>query len=133
MASTEYQDYNENTPITAAWLNDVNDGVYTPTGKAKLAVQSSAVWVRFTVVGGVVTVNQSSNISSVVRLSLGVYVINYSLTMTNAANCYELSMNQAGFIFPTAETTGSVTLSFENAASALTDPGFASVVVYGAN
>jgi hypothetical protein len=35
MASTTFQDYNQNTPIVASWLNDVNAEVYTPTGIPK--------------------------------------------------------------------------------------------------
>jgi len=133
MASTLFQDYNENNPIVSAWLNDVNNEVYTPSGVAKKAVQSSAAWVRFSVVAGVVTIQQSQNVASVVRSSVGVYVITYQTPLTNAANCYEISMNTAGFGFMSAEAVGSVTIDTTNTANTAFDPGFVSVVIYGAN
>jgi hypothetical protein len=133
MASTNFQDYNENNPIVAAWLNDINAGVYTPAGAAKKAIQSSAAWVRFAVSGGVVTIQQSQNVSTVTRLSVGVYQITYSLPLTNAANCYEISMNAAGFSFTSVEAAGSVTIDTTNTSNTAFDPGFVSVVVHGAN
>lgn len=53
MASTTFQDYNQNNPIVAAWLNQINNGVFTPAGLAKVAGASSAAWVRFGIAGGV--------------------------------------------------------------------------------
>jgi hypothetical protein len=133
MASTNFQDYNENNPIVSSWLNDINGGVYTPAGAPKTAIQSSAAWVRFSVVAGVVTIQQSQNVSTVVRLSTGVYLITYATPLTNASNCYEISMNAAGFAFMSAEAVGSVTIDTTNTSNTAFDPGFVSVVVHGAN
>lgn len=133
MASTNFQDYNQNTPITASWLNDVNKETYTTAGTPKTAIQSSAAWVRFQIVGGVVSIQQSVNVSSVVRSSAGVYVVTYQNPLVNATNCYEMVMNVAGFVIPAAEAVGSVTINTTNIANAAFDPGFVSLVVYGAN
>lgn len=133
MASTFFQDYNQNTPIVSAWLNDVNSGIYSPGKIAKSALQSSAVWVRFNVSGGVVTIIQAENVSTVVRVSAGVYQVNYTTPLTNAQNCYEMSMNAAGFMFEIGEAVGSVTVSTNNTSNIAFDPASVSVVVYGAN
>lgn len=133
MASTTFQDYNQNTPIVASWLNDVNAEVYTPTGIPKKALQSSAAWVRFSVVGGIVTIQQAQNISTVVRSSSGVYVVTYAAPLTNAVNCYEISTSQFGFIAFSAETSGSVTINTNNTSNVPADPSSVSLVVYGAN
>lgn len=133
MASTNFQDYNQNTPIVAAWLNDVNAGIYSPGGIPKKAVQSAAAWARFSVAGGVVTIQQSSNIATVTRTSAGLFVITYGAPLTNAANCYSFSTNLAGFQQVSAEAVGSVTVQFSNTADAATDPTLASVVIFGAN
>jgi len=133
MASTQFQDYNQNTPIVAAWLNDVNGATYTAAGTRKLAVQSSSAWVRFSITGGVVVIQQSSNIATVVRTGVGVYVVTYGAPMTNAANCYEINLGTAGFTVPSAEAVGSVTLTCTNTANTAADPTFVSLVVHGAN
>lgn len=133
MATTVFQDYNQNNPIVAAWLNDVNNGVYSGVGVPRKALASSAAWVRFSVTGGVVTINQSSNIASVVRTGVGVYVVTYAATLVNAANCYEVSMGTPGFAVPGAELVGGVTLTCTNTASGALDPAFVSLVVHGAN
>lgn len=41
-------------------------------------------WVNFSVSGGVVTINDSFNISSVVRTATGKFTINFSTPMSNA-------------------------------------------------
>jgi len=133
MASTFFQDYNQNTPIVSAWLNAVNAAVYGPLGTPKVAVQSAAAWVRFSVAGGVPTIQQSSNIATVVRLSAGVYQITYASPLVNAANCYGITQAESGFSFPSAETQGSVTVTFTNPANTSTDPVAASVVIFGAD
>lgn len=133
MASTFFQDYNQNTPITSAWLNDINKGIYSPSGVPKVASNISAAWVRFSVTGGVVAIQQSVNITSVVRNSAGNYTVTYGSILTNATNCYEISQNVAGFTYPGAETTQSVVVNTANTANVPTDPGSCSVVIYGTN
>lgn len=133
MASTNFQDFNQNTPIVAVWLNDVNGVVYSPSGLSKSALNSAAAWVRFSVAGGVVTIQQSVNILSVVRGALGSYTINYANPMTTAVNCYGVSMGQAGFTAESAETVNSVTISTTNTANSPFDPTTMSVQIFGAN
>jgi hypothetical protein len=133
MASTNFQDYNQNTPIMSSWLNDVNAAVYTAGGAAKKAAQSAAALVRFSVSGGVVTVQQSVNITSVVRVSAGVYTVTYSSPMTNATNSYGVSMNQAGFIYTGADSTVGVTIHTTDSSNAPSDPTAVSLQVFGAS
>ena len=133
MASTVFQDYDQNNPIVSSWLNDINAGVYSALGSPRKALASSAAWVRFSATGGVVSVLQSSNVASVTRTSQGIYVITYTLPLTNAANCYDISLGQAGFAFMASEAAGSLTINTANTADVLTDPTAVSVVVYGAN
>lgn len=133
MSSTVFQDFNQNTPIVSSWLNDVNGVTYSPGGVKKTASLISVAWVRFSVTGGVVTIQQSVNIASVVRASAGVFTITYGSTLTNAANCYVLSQNSAGFISFGSETTNSVVVNTANTSNVATDPGACSVIIYGAN
>lgn len=134
MASTFYQDYNQNTPIVSAWLNDINNGIYSPGSKLpKASGLISTAWVRFSVTAGVVTIQQSQNISSVVRQSVGVFLVTYNITLTNAANCYEIAQNIPGFTSYGTETTISVVVNTANTSNGAVDPGTCSVVVYGAN
>jgi hypothetical protein len=133
MASTVFQDYNQNNPIVSAWLNDVNSATYTVAGTAKLAAQSAAAWVRFSVVAGIVTVQQSSNVSSVSRLGVGIYLVTYAKPLVNPFNCYGISLNQAGFGFMNAESTTTVTINTTNIAGGAVDPGTVSLQVFGAN
>lgn len=133
MASTTFQDYNQNTPVVAAWLNDVNNLTYSAGGVAKGSILMPVAWVRFSVSGASITIQQSANVSSVVSLGTGEFQINYNSLLTSASNCYELSINSAGFVFPAAETTGSVTINTTNTSNVAFNPGFVSVVVYGAN
>lgn len=142
MATTIFQDYNQNNPIVSSWLNDVNADTYTPLtgitatpgGTPRVAVQQAAAWVRFSVTAGVVAIQQSSNIASVVRVSAGLYQINYGIAMVNTANCYSMSCNTAGFGVVGAETANYVQIYFENPADSATfDPGFVSLTVFGSN
>lgn len=133
MASTTFQDYNQNNPIVSSWLNDVNKTTYTAAGTAKIAVQSAAAWLRFSVIGGVVTIQQSNNIATVVRTGVGVYVVTYAAPMTNAVNSYGLSMNEAGFLIPSAESSTGVTLTATDHTNAAVDPPSVSLQVFGAD
>ena len=133
MASTQFQDYSQNTPIVAAWLNDINNGIYTAQGTAKKALQSAAAWVRFSVTGGTVAIQQSSNIATVVRTGTGVYVVTFSGALQNANNCYQISMSQAGFVFYTADSAASVTINAHDTTNAAVDPANVSLVVFGDN
>lgn len=133
MASTTFQDYNQNNPIVAAWLNDVNGVAYALSGAKKVAVQMSAAWVRFSVTAGVVAIQQSSNILSVVRSSAGVYVVTYGSALTNAVNCYSMSMNTAGFMNYSAESNLNVTINTNTTGSVAFDPGSVSFMIFGAD
>lgn len=133
MASTIFQDFNQNTPIVAAWLNDVNKGVYSPGGVPKVASLIPAAWVRFSVTAGVVAIQQSFNVSTVVRTGAGAFTITYGTALTNAANCYQIAQNSAGFVSYGAETASTVVVNTTNTANAATDPGTCSVVIWGAN
>lgn len=134
MASTIFQDYNQNTPIVSAWLNDINNGVYSPNnGVPRVAVDIPVAWVRFSVSGTTVTIQQSSNVASVVRNSAGNYTITYGTVLTNTFNCYQIAQNVAGFSEYTAETAQSVTIQLANTSNVATDPGSCCVVVLGTN
>lgn len=133
MASTVYQDYNQNTPIVAAWLNDVNNVAYTPGKVAKTASQIAAAWVRFSVTAGVVAIQQSSNIATVVRNSAGNFTVTYGQVLTNTANCYAITQNTPGFVGYGAETAQSIVVETFNTSNVATDPGTCSVVIFGVN
>lgn len=133
MASTFFQDYNQNTPIVATWLNDVNSAVYGPGGASKKALGVADAWVRFSVSGAVVTIQQSLNVQSVSRLSAGIYQITYGTALTNITNCYQISSSIPGFVSYSAETANSVTINIANTSDSPTDPGSCCVVIYGAN
>lgn len=133
MASTFFQDYNQNNPIVAAWLNDVNGVTYSPnTGTTKTALQSAAAWVVFSVTAGVVSIQQSNNVNTVVRTSAGLYVITWAVAMVSATNCFSLNSNLAGFQEYTAQTKTSVTVQFSDISNVATDPGSVSVIMFGA-
>lgn len=133
MGSTVFQDYDQNNPIVSSWLNPVNNNTYTPGGVAKVAIQSAAAFVRFSVVGGVVTIQQSVNVSTVTRSSTGVYVITYNTALTQVTNAYGFSMDQPGFVFRVAEALNAVQIQTTNPANTSFDPGSVSVLVFGAN
>lgn len=133
MASTNFQDYNQNTPVVAGWLNDVNKLTYSAGGVPKQSLLIAVAWVRFNVNGGVVSIQQSSNVASVFRSGAGQYIITYSNNLTNAANCYEISQSSSGFTSYNTETNATVTINTANTSNVLTDPASCSVVIYGAN
>lgn len=133
MASTNFQDYNQNTPIAASWLNDVNKTVYGPAGGPRLAIGVAAALVRFSVSAGVVTIQQALNVQSVVRTGPGVFTVTYTAPLTNSANCYQITQNVPGFTSYSAETVQSVTINLTNFADTGTDPGSCCVAVFGAN
>lgn len=134
MASTFFQDYNQNNPIVSAWLNDINNGVYSPdNGVPRVAIDIPVAWVRFSVSGSTVTIQQSSNVASVVRNSVGNYTITYGATLTNTANCYQIAQNVAGFASYSSESANSVTIQLANTSDVATDPGSCCVVVLGTN
>jgi hypothetical protein len=133
VASTTFQDYNQNNPVVSSWLNDVNSIAYTPAGTHRVAIQTAAAWVRFSVTGGVVAIQQSTNISTVGRTGVGVYVITYGAPLSNAANSYGITMSQAGFAFQAAEALGSVTINTHDTTNTAVDPASVSVQIFGAN
>lgn len=134
MASTVFQDYNQNNPIVSAWLNDINNGIYSPVGGVpRVAIDIPVAWVRFSVIGGVVAIQQSSNVASVVRNSAGNFTVTYGASLTNTTNCYQISQNVAGFVSYSAEAANSVTVQLANTSNVATDPGSCCVVVLGAN
>ena len=129
MASTTFVDYSQNTPITAAWLNDVNNDTYNTDGSVNKSNQQAFAWVRFNgTTGGIVS--QSSNVQSVTRTGTGVYVIAYTVTLPQATNCYGVSTNLVGFSTISAETVNSVTISCVNALQVASDPTLVSVQIW---
>lgn len=133
MASTVFQDYNQNNPIVSAWLNDVNNAAYSTAGIPKKAVLMATAWVRFSVTGGVVTIQQSENIASVVRNGAGVFTVTYGAALTNAFNGYSITQNAAGFAFAGAETTTTIVVNTTNTSNVATDPGSCTVLIFGEN
>jgi hypothetical protein len=132
MASTIFQDYNENNPIVSAWLNDVNNAVYPASGLPNAAAAAPVAWVRFSVAAGVVTINQAVGITGVTRTSTGVYVIQYGVSMVAAQNCYSVSSNLPGFLYTSAETQVGATINFLNVSNTPTDPGGVCFMLFGA-
>lgn len=131
MASTTFVDFSQNTPIVAAWLNDVNKGVYNADGTHNLAAQIPVGWVRFNgTTGAIVT---SSGIASVTRTGVGAYTIVYGVTLPSATNCYGITTNQAGFASVASETTSSVSIVCANTSNVAADPTSVSVQVYAAH
>jgi len=133
MASTIYQDYNQNTPIVSAWLNDINKGIYSALGLPRVAADIPVAWVRFSAVAGVVTISQSQNIASVVRTGAGTYVVTYGAALVNVQNSYQIQSNVPGFTSWSAETNQSVTIQVQNTAAAFIDTFSACVGISGAN
>lgn len=129
MASTTFVDYSQNTPIVAAWLNDVNKGVYNADGTHNVAAQTPFAWVRFNGTTG--TIIASTNIVSVVRNSTGSYTINYAVTLPQATNCYSIATNLTGFSTIALETTSSVSISTANTSNLATDPTIVCVQIFG--
>ena len=133
MASTTFQDFNQNTPVVASWLNDVNKAVYSPGGVPRVASLIPVAWVRFSISVGVVTIQQSVNIATVVRNSAGVFLINYGSALTSAACCCQIAQSVAGFASYGSETTSSIVITTTNPSNVPTDPGTCSVVIWGIN
>lgn len=128
MPSSNFQDYNQNTPITSAWLNGVNQYIFGNT--AGHAVTSPAVWIRFN--GTLGTVQQSYGVAGITRNSAGNYTVTYNQTLPNIANCYVITTNLQGGFFVLSETATSVTFEVVNSGGIPTDTTLVSVVVFGA-
>lgn len=131
MASTNFFDYSQNTPIVAAWLNDINKGVYNADGSHNLAAQTPFAWVRFTGATGAIV--SSAGISSVVRNSAGSYHIVYASTLPVATNCYSINTNLAGFQTIASETTGSVDILVANTSNVATDASIVCVQIFASH
>lgn len=131
MASTTFVDFSQNTPIVAAWLNDVNKGVYNTDATHNLASQTPFAWVRFT--GATGAIATSANISTVTRTGTGAYHIVFALTLPQATNCYSIATNIAGFNSVTAETTSSVDVLCANTSNVATDPTSVSVQIFASH
>jgi hypothetical protein len=128
MPSRTYQDYSQNTPITAAWLNAVNQFIYGTTGSN--SISTPLAWVRFD--GTTATILQSEGVFTVVRNSAGNYTISYSQTLAQAANVYNITTNISGFAKQVSETTNSVTIQITDKTDTAADPTVVSLVVFGA-
>jgi hypothetical protein len=134
MASTQFQDYNQNNPIVSAWLNDINQGIYSPlAGVPRLAAAIPVAWVRFFAIAGVVTIQQSVGVASVTRVSAGLYLVTYATAMPVATNHYQITSNVAGFNSFVGETTQSVQVQIQNSASTLLDTFTACVQISAIN
>lgn len=128
MASTTFIDFSQNTPIVAAWLNDINKGVYNADGTHNVASQTPVAWVRFD--GTVGTIFSSSNIATVTILGTGSYHIVYGVTLPQSANCYSVTTNQAGFNTISAETTNSVNILCTNTSNVAANPTVVCVQIF---
>ena len=128
MPSRTYSDYNQDNPITATWLNGVNQFVYGTAGNN--AKTSPAAWVRFDGTTG--TMVQSYGVSQVVRNSVGNYTITFANPLPQVSNCYSIMTNVLGMNAVTAETTTTVTIETANSGGVLTDPPSVSFIMFGA-
>ena len=124
-----FTDYNQNNPITSQWLNGISNFIFGATGKN--AQTSPAAWVRFSVSGGVATIQQSYGVASVVRTATGTYTITYSQTLLQAANCYNINTSSIGMNAASTETVNSVVIETGNSSGILIDPTSVSVVIFG--
>lgn len=96
-------------------------------------------WVKFSVSGGVVTINGSSNVTSVTRASTGVYTVNWTTPFANANYCLSLSsVNNGGAVFfvlvdttGAGQTTSAVNLVAVDNTYAVNDPNIVYVAVVG--
>jgi hypothetical protein len=124
--------------VVASTIN--NDTGLFSTNNAYLGIAKA--WVNF--VGSSGTINQSFNVSSVTRVSTGVYTINFTTAMPNAnysvyvsASPYAATSpmflnafaNASGYVAPTT-TAISVTSQTYNASS-FVDPSVYTVGVIG--
>jgi len=128
MPSRTFQDYNQNTPITSAWLTGVNQFVFGTGGNN--AQTSPLAWVRFN--GSTGTIIQSYGVASVVRNGTGNYTVNYSQTLAQATNVYHISQNVLGMNGVVTETTSSVTFQIADASGTNVDATAVSLVAFGA-
>lgn len=128
MPSQDFIDYSQNTPITASWLNGIDAFVFGSTGNN--AVTSPCAWVRFNGTNG--AIQQSYGVAGVVRNSAGNYTVNFSQTLAQAANCYNITTNQKGFVSVISETTSSVTVETDNTSGVASDASIVCVQVFGA-
>ena len=131
MASTTFVDYSQNTPIVAAWLNDVNNAVYNADGSVNKAQQTPVAWVRFNGAAGVIV--SSFNITSLLKTGTGSYRITYSVTLPIATNCYSITTNQAGFNTVAAETTVSVDVLCANTSNVASDATIVCVQIFASH
>ena len=128
MPSANFQDYNQNTPITAAWLNGVNAFVFGKAGNN--ALTSPVAWVRFDGTTG--TILQSYGAAGLARNSAGNYTLTYSQTLAQSTNCYQITTNLLGQQAILSETTSSVTFEVANAGGVPTDTTIVCITVFGA-
>ena len=128
MPSVTFQDYNQNTPVTALWLNGINRFVFGTAGNN--AQTSPAAWVRFNGTNG--SVVQSYGVSQVTRNSVGNYTITFANPLPQVSNCYSIMTNVLGMSAVMAETTTTVTIETANSGGVLTDPPSVSFIMFGA-
>jgi hypothetical protein len=128
MPSQNFQDYNQNNPVTSTWLNGVNKFIFGLLGNN--AQTSPLAWVRFNGTTGAIV--QSYGVASVVRNGLGNYTVTFAQTLAQATNVYSISQNVLGMNGTIAETTNSVTFQTANTAGANVDPTAVSITVFGA-
>lgn len=128
MPSTTFIDYSQLTPITAAWLNGVNQFVYGLGGNN--ALTSPLAWIRFN--GATGQIVQSYGVSGLVRNSAGNYTVTYDQTLAQASNCYQITSNLLGQNSILAETNNSVTIEIANPSGVATDTTIVCLVVFGA-
>jgi len=122
MPSSNFSDYNTNTPITAAWLSGINNFAFS-------GVTSPAAWVRFDGTSGHIV--QSYGIAGVTRTATGIYTVTFAQTLPNAANCYQVTTNIIGMNAVTTETTNSIVVETANSSGVLADSTAVSVLVFG--
>lgn len=122
MPSKTFADYNQNNPITSAWLNGINSFVFG-------GLTSPAAWVRFNGTTGAIV--QSYGVASVTVNSAGNYTIAYTAALPNAQNCHNVTTNQAGFNYVNSESSSSITIVTANTSNTPTSPTEVSLVVFG--
>ena len=122
MPSVTYQDYNQNTPVTALWLNGINKFVFG-------GLTSPCAWVRFDGTSGVI--KQSYGVQSVTVNSAGNYTIVYTNPVGGSFNCYNVTTNLQGFNNVVAETNASVTIQTASTTGVPTNATLVCVTVFG--
>jgi hypothetical protein len=122
--------------LTISTLNDSSGVLATQNGMTGIA----KAWVNFGVSGGVVTVNNSFNVSSVTRSSTGRYSMTYTTAQANAnyvlyasgapsSDLIIYAISPFGATYGTNNTTTAFFTYINNSGPALVDPltGFAAV------